>query len=163
MRLTITPHDAPDKTEHGNLMKARIEIAGGANDGRMRRRARQRCWEQDSGKIAMRVVLTAKYLTHILLANYNMQHSMKVGVPMSTRLIGRRIKALREERKLSQETLAEMFGFNDRQTVSAIETGARRVTADELVLAVERFGVPFEFFTDPFLLAGEGEVLLAAD
>ena len=30
-----------------------------------------------------------------------------------------------------------MFGFNDRQTVSAIETGVRRVTAEELVLAVE--------------------------
>lgn len=76
---------------------------------------------------------------------------------MSTRLIGKRIKALREERKLSQEALAEMFGFNDRQTVSAIETGARRVTAEELVLAVERLGAPFEYFTDPFLLAGEGQ------
>ena len=75
---------------------------------------------------------------------------------MSTQLIGRRIKALREERKLSQERLAEIFGFNDRQTVSAIETGARRVTADELVLAVERLGAPLEYFTDPFLLAGEG-------
>ena len=75
---------------------------------------------------------------------------------MSTQLIGRRIKALREERKLSQENLAEIFGFNDRQTVSAIETGARRVTADELVLAVERLGAPLEYFTDPFLLAGEG-------
>ncbi|MDE0103556.1 MAG: XRE family transcriptional regulator [Bryobacterales bacterium] len=75
---------------------------------------------------------------------------------MSTRLIGKRIKALREERGLSQESLAEIFGFNDRQTISAIETGARRVTAEELVLAVERLGAPLEYFTDPFLLAGEG-------
>ncbi len=75
---------------------------------------------------------------------------------MSTQLIGRRIRALREERKLTQENLAEVFGFNDRQTVSAIETGARRVTADELILAVERLGAPLEYFTDPFLLAGEG-------
>ena len=75
---------------------------------------------------------------------------------MTTQLIGKRIKALREERKLSQENLAEIFGFNDRQTVSAIETGARRVTAEELVLAVERLGTPLEYFTDPFLLAGEG-------
>ena len=75
---------------------------------------------------------------------------------MSTRLIGKRIKALREERGLSQENLAEIFGFNDRQTVSAIETGARRVTAEELVLAVELLGAPLEYFTDPFLLAGEG-------
>ncbi len=75
---------------------------------------------------------------------------------MSTRLIGKRIRALREKRNLSQENLAKIFGFNDRQTVSAIETGARRVTADELVLAVERLGVPLDYFTDPFLLAGEG-------
>ena len=75
---------------------------------------------------------------------------------MSTQLIGKRIRALREERNLSQENLAEVFGFNDRQTVSAIETGTRRVTADELVLAVERLGAPLEYFTDPFLLAGEG-------
>ena len=38
---------------------------------------------------------------------------------MTTQLIGTRIRALREERKLSQGSLARMFGFNDRQTVSA--------------------------------------------
>ena len=75
---------------------------------------------------------------------------------MTTWRIGWRIKALREERGLSQERLAEIFGFNDRQTVSAIETGARRVTAEELLLAVERLDAPLEYFTDPFLLAGEG-------
>lgn len=75
---------------------------------------------------------------------------------MTTGLIGRRIKALREKRRLSQESVANMFGFKDRQTVSAIETGVRRVTAEELLLAVERLGAPLEYFTDPFLLAGEG-------
>ena len=75
---------------------------------------------------------------------------------MTTGLIGRRIRALREERGLSQERLAEIFGFKDRQTVSAIETGARRVSAEELLLAVERLDAPLEYFTDPFLLAGEG-------
>ena len=75
---------------------------------------------------------------------------------MTTGLIGRRIKALREERGLSQESAARFFGFRDRQTVSAIETGVRRVTAEELLLAVERLGAPLEYFTDPFLLAGEG-------
>lgn len=73
-----------------------------------------------------------------------------------TQLFGKRIKALREERKLSQEKLAEVLGFNDRQTISAIETGTRRVTAEELVLAAERLDTPLEYFTDPFLLAGEG-------
>ena len=51
---------------------------------------------------------------------------------MTTNFIGARIKALREERRLSQDDLARLFGFKDRQTVSAIETGERRVTADEL-------------------------------
>ncbi|MDF2235102.1 XRE family transcriptional regulator [Albimonas sp. CAU 1670] len=75
---------------------------------------------------------------------------------MATQLIGARIKALREERKLSQDDLARVFGFKDRQTVSAIETGERRVTADELLLAVEKLGAPLDYFTDPFLLVGEG-------
>ena len=70
--------------------------------------------------------------------------------------IGARIKALREERQLSQGGLARLLGFKDRQTVSAIETGIRRVTAAELVLAVEALGAPLQYFTDPFLLVGEG-------
>ncbi len=75
---------------------------------------------------------------------------------MSVNFIGARIKVLREERKLSQDDLARLFGFKDRQTVSAIETGERRVTAEELVVAVEKLGAPMNYFTDPFLLVGEG-------
>lgn len=75
---------------------------------------------------------------------------------MTTQRIGARIKALREERKLSQDDLARLFGFKDRQTVSAIETGVRRVTAEELVLAVDKLEAPLEYFTDPFRLVGEG-------
>ncbi len=75
---------------------------------------------------------------------------------MSAERIGMRFKALRKERKLSQDDLARLFGFKDRQTVSAIETGARRVSADELMLALERLNVPLEYFTDPFRLVGEG-------
>lgn len=75
---------------------------------------------------------------------------------MTTNFMGARIKALREERRLSQDDLARLFGFKDRQTVSAIETGERRVTAEELVLAVEKLGATLDYFTDPFLLVGEG-------
>lgn len=75
---------------------------------------------------------------------------------MSTQLIGARIKALREARNLSQDDLARLFGFKDRQTVSAIETGERRVTAEELLLAVEKLNASLDYFTDPFLLVGEG-------
>src|SRR5689334_25353654 len=76
---------------------------------------------------------------------------------MSTAVIGARIKALREERKLSQDDLARIFGFKDRQTVSAIETGERRVSAEELLLAVEKLGASLDYFTDPFILVGRSE------
>ena len=75
---------------------------------------------------------------------------------MAAQLIGARIKALRQERGLSQDDLARVFGFKDRQTVSAIETGMRGVTAAELLLAVEKLGAPLDYFTDPFRLDGEG-------
>ncbi|WP_165449103.1 XRE family transcriptional regulator [Rhizobium ruizarguesonis] len=75
---------------------------------------------------------------------------------MAANFIGPRIKALREERNLSQDDLARLFGFKDRQTVSAIETGERRVTAEELMIAVEKLGASLDYFTDPFLLIGEG-------
>ena len=77
-------------------------------------------------------------------------------VTVESPLIGTRIKALREQRELTQDSVARLFGFKDRQTVSAIETGDRGVTAEELLLAVEKLGAPLEYFTDPFLLAGEG-------
>ena len=72
-------------------------------------------------------------------------------------LIGTRLKALREDRKLSQDEIARVFGFKDRQTVSAIETGERRLSAEELLTAVQKLGATFEYFTNPFLLVGEGK------
>jgi Zn-dependent peptidase ImmA (M78 family)/transcriptional regulator with XRE-family HTH domain len=72
-------------------------------------------------------------------------------------LISTRIKALREEKGLSQDDLARLFGFKDRQTVSAIETGERRLSADELLLAVQKLGASLDYFTNPFLLVGEGK------
>lgn len=76
---------------------------------------------------------------------------------MSTNMIGARIRAAREKRGLSQDELARQFGFKDRQTVSAIETGERRVSAEELILAGKKLSEPLEFFTDPFRLVGEGQ------
>ena len=76
---------------------------------------------------------------------------------MTSNLMGARIKALREERGLSQDELARVFGFKDRQTVSAIETGERRLSAEELLTAVQKLGATFDYFTNPFLLVGEGK------
>lgn len=74
----------------------------------------------------------------------------------ATTRLGARLRALREQRNLSQDEVAELFGFNDRQTVSAIETGERRLSANELVLVVQKFGVSLDDFVDPFRLTGEG-------
>lgn len=75
---------------------------------------------------------------------------------MPNTLIGTRARALRREHKLTQEELADALGFNDRQTISAIENGERRVTAEELLRLAEVLDVPLESFTDPFQLSGEG-------
>ena len=75
---------------------------------------------------------------------------------MAGQIIGARMKTLRRQRGLSQDGMARLFGFKDRQIVSAIETGVRGVTATELLLAVEKLNVPLDYFTDPFRLDGEG-------
>ena len=75
---------------------------------------------------------------------------------MTNLLIGTRLKAIRQARGISQDELARALGFNDRQTVSAIETGVRRVGAEELLIAMDKLAVPLDYFTDPFRLDGEG-------
>ena len=74
-----------------------------------------------------------------------------------TQLIGTRVRALREARGFTQDQLARQLGFNDRQTLSAIETGERRVSAEELLLLVRHLGASLDDFTDPFRLDGEGK------
>ena len=71
-------------------------------------------------------------------------------------LISRRLKHAREKRGLTQAQLTEKLGFKDRQTVAAIEAGQRKLSADELVRAMQVLGVDLDFFTDSFRLVGEG-------
>lgn len=78
-------------------------------------------------------------------------------IQMAEKIIGTRIKALRQKRGLTQEDLSHLLGFKDRQTVSAIETGQRRVSADELLLAMEKMNATLDDFTDPFRLDGEAK------
>jgi Zn-dependent peptidase ImmA (M78 family)/transcriptional regulator with XRE-family HTH domain len=58
---------------------------------------------------------------------------------------------------MSQDALAGALGFKDRQTLSQVELGERRLSAEEMVRAAEVFGVGIDYFTDPFELAGEGQ------
>lgn len=70
-------------------------------------------------------------------------------------MLRKRLRALREEKKWSQAELAEKMGFKDRQTLSSVESGERKIKAEELVKAASIFNVDLEFFTDPFRLYGE--------
>ena len=76
---------------------------------------------------------------------------------MTQKIIATRLRALRKQRGLSQEELSRLLGFNDRQTLSAIETGQRRVSAAELLLAMEKLNATLDDFTDPFRLDGEAQ------
>ncbi|MDE0096554.1 MAG: XRE family transcriptional regulator [Gammaproteobacteria bacterium] len=76
---------------------------------------------------------------------------------MTEKIIGTRLRALRKKRGLSQEELSRLLGFKDRQTVSAIETGLRRMSAAELLLAMEKLTATLDDFTDPFRLDGEAQ------
>lgn len=68
------------------------------------------------------------------------------------RQIGERIRLAREDKKITQDTFAAEFGCNDRQTVSAIETGLRLVKPEELTRISEILGEPLSFFTDPYVV-----------
>jgi Zn-dependent peptidase ImmA (M78 family)/transcriptional regulator with XRE-family HTH domain len=70
--------------------------------------------------------------------------------------IGLRLKSLREERGISQEAFAAALGIEHRQTITAIESGARRITPTEMVRAAAHLGVDIDALTDPFRLVGEG-------
>ncbi|MEJ2721457.1 MAG: XRE family transcriptional regulator [bacterium] len=71
-------------------------------------------------------------------------------------LIGKRLKAAREQAGLTQQQLSSRMGFKDRQTLAAIESGNRKLSADELILAMQALNRELEYFTDPFRLDGEG-------
>lgn len=74
---------------------------------------------------------------------------------MNANRICRRIAALRERAHMNQADLARALGVNDRQTISTIETGERKVSADELVRLADIFAVDLSIFSDPFVVLDE--------
>lgn len=70
-------------------------------------------------------------------------------------LIPARLKAARKRADMTQAQLADALGFKDRQTLTAIEAGERKLSADELLRAISVLGVDLDFFTDGFRLTGE--------
>jgi len=71
---------------------------------------------------------------------------------MNMEYIGKRIKALREANGMKQAELAEVLDLKDRQSVSALENGTRRVSADELIKVVNHFSISLQDISNPFLL-----------
>ncbi len=74
---------------------------------------------------------------------------------LSHRLIGQRVKAAREAAGWTQEKVATLLGLNDRQSVSDLENGKRRLQPDELVLLSDALGREVDYFLNPFAVAGE--------
>ena len=88
--------------------------------------------------------------------SYNHYKNTQEITKMNTALIGKRIQYARELAGLTQSQASRKLGFKDRQTLSAIEAGLRRVNADELCKIGTVFGQTIEFFTDPLRLINEG-------
>lgn len=78
-------------------------------------------------------------------------------------VIRRRLKAAREKKGLTQAQLCQLLGFKDRQTIAAIESGSRNLTAEELLSAMRVLGVDLDYLTDPLRLVGEGSFNWRAD
>jgi len=80
-----------------------------------------------------------------------------------TDLISRRLRYAREKSGLTQAQLSEKLGFKDRQTLAAIEAGQRKISAEELLRAIQVFDLDIDYFTDSFRLVGEGTFSWRAD
>jgi len=62
--------------------------------------------------------------------------------------LGKRIKQIRENEGISQEKLSCAIGIS-RSAISQIESGERKITAEELVLLAKKFNITLENLIDP--------------
>ncbi len=69
-----------------------------------------------------------------------------------TKFIGEQIATARKAAKITQEDLSEKLGFKDRQILSNIEKGIRKLKPEELAVIMEVLGKPIDYFTDPYQL-----------
>src|SRR5438128_2545269 len=79
-------------------------------------------------------------------------------------MLGRRVRTAREEASMSQEALSGALGFENRQVLSNIESGKRKLGGDEpgrsLPNAIEqRLGVPVLFVDAPQAISGAASKL----
>lgn len=76
--------------------------------------------------------------------------------PVRREQIASRLRAARKAVGLSQAQVAKRLGVH-RPTISEIEAGRRRVSADELARLAEMYGVPAEWFTSEVHVEAEPE------
>lgn len=76
---------------------------------------------------------------------------------MQSDTIGPRLKVARERSGLTQQQLADALSLRHRQTIASIEAGDRRLSAGEMIGAMQVLGVDLDYLTDPFRLVGEGQ------
>src|SRR4030066_329861 len=62
--------------------------------------------------------------------------------------LGKRIKQIRENEGISQEKLSSAIGIS-RSAISQIESGERKITAEELVLLANKFNISLENLINP--------------
>ncbi len=66
--------------------------------------------------------------------------------------IGRQIASARKTAKVTQDELSARLGFKDRQILSNIEKGIRKVKPEELGIIMEVLHKPVDYFSDPYQL-----------
>jgi XRE family transcriptional regulator, fatty acid utilization regulator len=80
------------------------------------------------------------------------------GVKMSEiSLAAQRLSAFRRDHNITQDDLAAAMGLPDRQSVSSIEAGDRKLKPSEFANIVSHFKVDPDYFLDPYRLVGEGD------
>jgi XRE family transcriptional regulator, fatty acid utilization regulator len=104
----------------------------------------------------IRILHYAYFSCKFKIAHYIGPEMNKISQDQFQRIVGQRVKLAREDANLSQDELASQLGLNDRQTLSNIEAGKRKLTAEELIKLIQALGKELEYFTDTFSLIGEG-------
>src|SRR6516165_7738020 len=70
-------------------------------------------------------------------------------------MLGHRVRSAREESRMSQAELSGLLGFENRQVLSNIESGKRKLGVDELLKLMQPLRKELEYFTDPLRPVGE--------
>jgi Zn-dependent peptidase ImmA (M78 family)/transcriptional regulator with XRE-family HTH domain len=84
--------------------------------------------------------------------------NMNYGPLSHSVFVGKRVALARKATGVTQDDLAGRLGFKDRQILSNVESGTRKLSAGELAAVAEALGRPMEFFTDPYTLVEDENV-----